>query len=284
MKQNLIPTKEALWLAGFLLLTPLTAAWLMQFTYGVLPWQMPLPAALANALCIALVYWPLCALTGRAAPCCIGVHIAAGAWGAANWFVSSFRGTPILPWDLSALGTAAAVAGNYRLIPTWQMLAAIALAAALIVFLHPEKRKARLRLTGRLPLRLACLGAGLACLLFLVPTQRLGLLGISTDVWDPVGSYRTGGCLAVFLRNTEFLKVEEPADSTPERVEQILREELPNEMHGRNQTSTADAAEAVSLYAEYAIDFSTQTMRYALMVALSALLLQRQAEQETPER
>ena len=222
MKQNLIPTKEALWLAGFLLLTPLTAAWLMQFTYGVLPWQMPLPAALANALCIALLYWPLCALTGRAAPCCIGVHIAAGAWGAANWFVSSFRGTPILPWDLSALGTAAAVAGNYRLIPTWQMLAAIALAAALIVFLHPEKRKARLRLTGRLPLRLACLGAGLACLLFLVPTQRLGLLGISTDVWDPAGSYRTGGCLAVFLRNTEFLKVEEPPDSTPERVEQIL--------------------------------------------------------------
>ena len=222
MKQNLIPTKEALWLAGFLLLTPLTAAWLMQFTYGVLPWQMPLPAALANALCIALLYWPLCALTGRAAPCCIGVHIAAGAWGAANWFVSSFRGTPILPWDLSALGTAAAVAGNYRLIPTWQMLAAIALAAALIVFLHPEKRKARLRLTGRLPLRLACLGAGLACLLFLVPTQRLGLLGVNTDVWDPAGSYRTGGCLAVFLRNTEFLKVEEPPDSSPERVEQIL--------------------------------------------------------------
>ena len=222
MKQNLIPTKEALWLAGFLLLTPLTAAWLMQFTYGVLPWQMPLPAALANALCIALLYWPLCALTGRAAPCCIGVHIAAGAWGAANWFVSSFRGTPILPWDLSALGTAAAVAGNYRPIPTWQMLAAIALAAALIVFLHPEKRKARLRLTGRLPLRLACLGAGLACLLFLVPTRRLGLLGVNTDVWDPSGSYRTGGCLAVFLRNTEFLKVEEPPDSTPERVEQIL--------------------------------------------------------------
>ena len=155
MKQNLIPTKEALWLAGFLLLTPLTAAWLMQFTYGVLPWQMPLPAALANALCVALLYWPLCALTGRAAPCCIGVHIAAGAWGTANWFVSSFRGTPILPWDLSALGTAAAVAGNYRPIPTWQMLAAIALAAALIVFLHPEKRKARLRPTGRLPLRLA---------------------------------------------------------------------------------------------------------------------------------
>ena len=50
----------------------------------------------------------------------------------------------------------------------------------------------------------------------------MGLLGVGTDVWDPAGSYRTGGCLAVFLRNTEFLKVEEPPDSTPERVEQIL--------------------------------------------------------------
>lgn len=69
-----------------------------------------------------------------------------------------------------------------------------------------------------------------------------------------------------------------------ERVEQILREELPNEMRGRNQTCAADTAEAVSLYAEYAIDFSTQAMQYALMAALSALLLQRQAEQATPEK
>ena len=107
MKRSISIPTDTLWQAGFLLLTPLTAAWLMQFTYGVLPWAMPFPALLANALCIALLYWPLCGLTGRIAPCCIGIHIASGAWGAANCFVQSFRGTPILPWDLSALGTAA---------------------------------------------------------------------------------------------------------------------------------------------------------------------------------
>ena len=223
MKRSISIPTDALWQAGFLLLPPLTAAWLMQFTYGVLPWAMPFPALLANALCIALLYWPLCGLTGRIAPCCIGIHIAAGAWGAANCFVQSFRGTPILPWDLSALGTAADVAGSYRFTPTWQMLAAVALAAALVVFLHPEKHKARLRLTGtRRPLRLVCLGAGLACLLLLVPTGRLERFGVKTDVWDPAGSYRAGGCLAVFLRNTEFLEVEEPEDVTPERLEQIM--------------------------------------------------------------
>lgn len=132
MKRSISIPTDTLWQAGFLLLPPLTAAWLMQFTYGVLPWAMLFPALLANALCIALLYWPLCGLTGRIAPCCIGIHIASGAWGAANCFVQSFRGTPILPWDLSALGTAADVAGSYRFTPTWQMLAAVALAAALV--------------------------------------------------------------------------------------------------------------------------------------------------------
>ena len=99
------------------------------------------------------------------------------------------------------------MAGNYHLFLTWQMGVAIFLAAALVVFLHPERRKARLRLTTRkrLPLRLACLAAGLACLLFLLPSEKLEKLGVKTDVWDQAGAYRTGGCLAVFYRNTEFL-------------------------------------------------------------------------------
>ena len=171
--------KDRLWQAVFLLLTPFTAVWLMQFTYGANPFALTFPVLVANALCVALLFWLLCALVGRIAPCTIGIHIAAGSWGAANCFVNTFRGTPILPWDFSALGTAASVAGNYHLFLTWQMGVAIFLAAALVVFLHPERRKARLRLTTRkrLPLRLACLAAGLACLMFLLPSEKLEKLG-----------------------------------------------------------------------------------------------------------
>lgn len=60
--------KTGLWQAGFLLLTPFTAVWLMQFTYGALPWSMSLGPTLANALCVALLFWPLCALVRRIAP------------------------------------------------------------------------------------------------------------------------------------------------------------------------------------------------------------------------
>ena len=65
-----------------------------------------------------------------------------------------------------------------------------------------------------------------------------------------------------------------------QRVEQILNEELPNEMRGRNQSCAEDQAEVMTLYAEYAIDFATQSMRQALAVALSAVVLQQRAEQE----
>ena len=230
MKQNDSKLKTGLWQAVFLLLTPLTALWLMQLTYGSPPWSMALGPTLANALCIALLFWPLCGLVGRIAPCSIGIHIAAGAWGAANYFVNSFRGTPILPWDFSALNTAADVAGSYRFIPTWQMAAAAALMVALILFLHKEERKARLRLTGkRWPLRLVCLGAGLLCLTQLFPTQKLERFSVKTDVWDPAGSYRTWGCLAAFLRNTEFLEVDQPEDPSGAHVAQIMAEVEPPE-------------------------------------------------------
>ena len=64
------------------------------------------------------------------------------------------------------------------------------------------------------------------------------------------------------------------------RAERILAHDLPEEMRGRNHSSAWDRAEAMSLYAEYAIDFATQAMRQALAAALSAMELQQRAEQE----
>ena len=57
--------------------------------------------------------------------------------------------------------------------------------------------------------------------------------------------------------------------------EQIWKQELPQEME--------DQAEVLPLYAEYAIDFVTQTMRHALITALTAVILQQRAETEPEE-
>ncbi|HIY06268.1 MAG TPA: hypothetical protein H9844_04205, partial [Candidatus Evtepia faecigallinarum] len=99
------------WLAA-LVLPPITAAYLMQLAYGVAPWEFSFLAALGNALCLGVVYFLLCALTGRWVISCLILHLAAGIWGALNYFVALYRGTPILPWDLTSLSTAAAVSDS----------------------------------------------------------------------------------------------------------------------------------------------------------------------------
>ena len=139
------------------------------------------------------------------------LHVLCGLWGTANYFVALYRGSPVLPWDLTALGTAAAVSGSYSYRPTWQMAAGLVLIVGLIWLLRGRAW------TGRSGprARAACLLAGLLCLVPVVQPERLGAFGVETDVWDQAGAYRSGGALAVFLRNTEFMQVEEPEDVTP---------------------------------------------------------------------
>ncbi|MCI8595090.1 MAG: LTA synthase family protein [Oscillospiraceae bacterium] len=209
--------------ALLLLLPPVTAAYLMQFVLGVAPWRLAPGIVLANALCFGALYYLLCAATGSYAKCCFATHVIAASWGAANSFVITFRGTPILPWDFTALSTAGDVLGSYTLTPTWQMIAAIVLMAALWYAFHRTGGKEPLRsLAKGKAARIVCLALGLIGVLLIARPGLLEKFGVKTDVWNPAGAYRTSGALASFLRNTEFLEVEKPEDDSLEGVERIL--------------------------------------------------------------
>ena len=67
------------------------------------------------------------------------------------------------------------------------------------------------------------------------------------------------------------------------RMEELLQKELPKDLHVKNHTAAIDHAEAAALYAEYAMDFATLSMRQALAAALAALL-QAAENQETNEK
>ena len=63
-----------------------------------------------------------------------------------------------------------------------------------------------------------------------------------------------------------------------EEARQILDRELPRFMVGGQEDALAGEAEGVSLYAEYAMDFATLSMKQALLAALAAMELQMRAE------
>ena len=223
MKFRALFTRERLEQAALLLLPPLTSFYLMQFILGVLPWELAPGVVLANSLCIGAVYFLLWAATGYPAVCCLLLHILCGVWGAANYFVALYRGTPVLPWDLTALGTAAAVSGSYSFSPTGPMLAGIALVALLAWLLRHKFREGRFLIDRHTaPLRCLSLVLGVFCLSQAVHTESLGRFGVETDVWDQLGAYQKSGAVAAFLRNTEFMEVEEPEDLSSQRLSWIM--------------------------------------------------------------
>ena len=231
MKFRALFTRERLEQAALLLLPPLTSFYLMQFILGVLPWELAPGVVLANSLCIGAVYFLLWAATGYPAVCCLLLHILCGVWGAANYFVALYRGTPVLPWDLTALGTAAAVSGSYSFAPTGPMLAGIALVALLAWLLRHKFREGRFLIDRHTaPLRCLSLVLGVFFLSQAVHTESLGRFGVETDVWDQLGAYQKSGAVAAFLRNTEFMEVEEPEDLSSQRLSWIMDQvELPEE-------------------------------------------------------
>lgn len=206
-----------------LLISPLTAFWLMQFFFGAMPWEINPGAALANWICLGAVYWLACGLFGHVARFSVLLHLLAGAWGTANYFVSNFRGTPILPWDFSALGTAAAVADSYQFTVTWEMVVGVILLVVLAWSLRHQYGEDRFRVApGGFRRRMMMVLAGAICLIPVLHPQLLGLFGVKTDVWDQTSVYRSSGAVAEFLRNTEFMEVEQPEDTTPETVSAIV--------------------------------------------------------------
>ena len=58
--------------------------------------------------------WLLLAITGSAVIALRTETILGIALSIANYYVISFRGSPVVPWDLLSLGTAASVAGGYN--------------------------------------------------------------------------------------------------------------------------------------------------------------------------
>lgn len=68
------------------------------------------------------------------------------------------------------------------------------------------------------------------------------------------------------------------------KVEELLKEKAEQFFRCEATSQEEDQAEAASLYAEYAMDFATQAMQYALIVALTAMDLQRNAEEKKEEQ
>ena len=141
-------------------------------------------------------------------------------FGLTNYFVVSFRGSPIVPWDLLSLGTAASVADNYTFTLSWK--AAVSVLIFIWLILIASKSTV---VFHRWKIRLAVAAVWLIGLGgYLTGIQKSSVqsfFGMDTTLFTLNVLYRNNGIAAAFLGNLRFLNIEEPDGYSVEKVEEL---------------------------------------------------------------
>lgn len=176
-----------------------------------------------NLLFFYVLYGLLTALTGSVR---MGFRLATLVpmlFGLANYFVVSFRGSPIVPWDLLSFGTAASVADNYEFVLSWKAFYSVL--AFIWMILLSSKSTVKL---GRKKLRVISIAA-YAALMFLYVGEIQNsavqsFFGMDTTLFTLNVLYRNNGIAAAFLGNLRFLNIEQPSGYSVDKVEALMKQ------------------------------------------------------------
>ncbi|MCD7837100.1 MAG: LTA synthase family protein [Lachnospiraceae bacterium] len=141
--------------------------------------------------------------------------------GLANYYVVSFRSTPIMPWDIFSIKTAGSVADNYSYKLEWEALLVLAGFVLLLVIESRFKMKAPAKKRKRLAITVA----SAALLYFYVALVQNDSFhsdfGLYDKLFTPaVMSMRDGNAVA-FIMELKYINVDKPESYSAEAMEEF---------------------------------------------------------------
>ena len=140
-----------------------------------------------------------------------------------NYFTTTFRGIPILASDLTIMGTAMNVVGNYKysldLTRTITLLGLIAWCILLF-------RVKRLRLPKDKKRISAILGSAAICfasfwIMIYTPVMTVTPMHVTVNTFRPIKSYRKNGCVLTFMRSIQLMMIHKPDGYSANAAEEI---------------------------------------------------------------
>ena len=205
------------------ILAPLSIFLMSQYVYTGYLSLYSFGITIINYIAISVIMWSIIALSNKYTFGIVFSHIAMYIWVMVNYFVSYYRGNPVLPWDITALGTAGDVMLAYKYYPTLQMIIAgiYIIVISCIVFYTFPKREFGFK-KENIPSRAISLVIVFLCVIIISSPKRIESYGAKTDVWDQAKAYKEGGTLAVFLANLRWLDVEVPEGYSEDMVDGIM--------------------------------------------------------------
>jgi len=197
----------------------------------------------------------------------------------ANYYVISFRGKPIMPFDLSAVGTAMEVVKGYKLVPSWQMIFSIFISILHYIFDYSiadksnrkDETKNATTLTDK---KQSCKNILISKTLRLIVGIAIVVISLNTTTfksmnsfaWDNMvlESFHREGMVLSFIKNAENSYVAKPDGYSRERVDEFLSqysgEKASEGVHPTNIIMVMD--EAFSDLREVGLDQNIKVMPF----------------------
>lgn len=208
---------------GYLMfaVAPLFTFWLVErFTDNVI-YKMRPGEAFLNILLYYMFFGLLWAVFGSKK---LSLLIGMTAWyiiGLGNYYVLSFKGSPIVPSDIRSAATAASVAENYTYtIQPMFVWNALYILLFLAVFMRCAA-KTRAGWRGRAIAALAVMVFSVVLGGFVIEERTLKSAGIKNNVWDQKKGYAKNGLFFGFVLNMNSLVQEKPSEYSSEAATAI---------------------------------------------------------------
>lgn len=132
--------------------------------------------------------------------------------GLANYYVLSFKGSPVVPSDFRSAATAASVAGNYTysIQPTFVWNALYVLLFLAVFFRCSKKTQAGWKIRTGVLLLVILLSVIFGA--FVIEERTLRSVGIKNNVWDQKKGYAKNGLFFGFVLNMNSLVQQKPSE------------------------------------------------------------------------
>ena len=218
---DLPPRASAIVNTVVVLLLPIVAMTMAECLNGVFTWNWSPRTLLLNYILYMLFYGTVYVFSGSYRLPMLVVNALVFLLALTNYYVTAFRGTPFIPMDLFAAGTAANVAAAYDFSFNYQVVIAIVLFAFLTVAavkLQTPKLHLILKVASRV-----FFGVLTVCIVSIyLFTDLYAQAGLSPDFWSQSRGYRRTGVVMNFCLNTKYVSVSEPADYDADKVVDIV--------------------------------------------------------------
>ena len=139
-----------------------------------------------------------------------------------NYFVASYRGTPVLPWDLIAYKTALNVAKGYTFKPTANIIIAAVLMTVFLILIFKLLPKRNFLSKTSLIARTASLLIAVCLFTTFNTASDIEKMGIKTDTWNHSDAYKRYGIPSEFVLNLKFMDIDKPEGYSIDAADKIL--------------------------------------------------------------